>query len=88
MAKKRFFLPFVSLDGGINIDDPDPEIGPGSGDSTDDPFACSYEDWLSMFEGDYDGDGDTDFDDYRRWWTDHGFTEAEWGQYNTEPLKP
>jgi hypothetical protein len=58
-------------------------IGGGSGQSTTDPYPCSYKDWLTLFADDYDLDDDVDFDDYRTWWEENEFSEEEWDEYNS-----
>ena len=65
MAKKYGFIPFVLL----MMPDPSPTavvIGGGTGQSTTDPYACDYNDWLNLFAVDYNGNG-YDNDDYIHW---------------------
>lgn len=77
MNKKYFEYPFVLLTRGIGEgDQPDPEVG--SAQNTID--ACSFAAW-QQFGVDMDGDGDIDFDDYRRWYSQH-FGNTGWGDYN------
>lgn len=68
------------------IPDPDPSgddvIGGGTGQSTTDPYPCSFADWQIMFAEDYDLDEDIDFDDYGQWWADNGFSEDDWAELN------
>lgn len=59
-------------------------IGGGSGQSTTDPFPCTYKEWQTMFEEDYDLDEDIDFDDYGTWWADNGFSLADWNSINPD----
>ena len=63
----------------------------GTGQSTTDPFACDFNDWLNLFAVDLDNDGDTDRDDYRQWFINTFGDEAEelWELVgNTDPLNP
>lgn len=84
--KKIFENPNVRF--GIVPGGDDEDIGAGTGQSGILPYACSFEDWEIMFFEDLDGDDDYDFDDYRIWWKNSGFTEDEWFVFNTEPLNP
>ena len=61
---------------------PTPAIvtGGGTGQSTTDPYACSYEDWQTMFARDVDEDGDIDEADYKAWFQGM-FTEADYKQW-------
>ena len=63
MAKKNFD-PFVLL----LMPDPEPTTvtGGGTGQSTTDPYACGYDDWVTMFAQDYNGD-EIDYNDYIHW---------------------
>ena len=83
MAKKKSFSPFVLLSG---LDDGGDVtvIGGGTGQSTPDVFACSYEDWRNLFASDFNGDGTTDFNDYHDWFFATFGEEAEelWPIYN------
>ena len=80
MAKKRSFVP------GILFTMPTPQpttvVGGGTGQSTTDPYACSYADWLNLFAYDYDGNG-FDENDYKTWFqnlyaNDHEEGEEAW----------
>jgi len=63
--------------------------GEGTGQSGDEIWACSFEDWLIMFSDDYDGNTEIDFDDYRKWWKDNEFGEDLWSEFNPkDPLNP
>ncbi len=84
MSKRRFIIPYVVL----TAPGDDVVIGPGTGQSTTDPYACSYEEWQDLFEGDYDYDADLDFDDYVAWWYENGFSEEDWLLFNPDPLPP
>ncbi len=35
----------------------------GTGQSTTDPYACSFDDWMNLFASDVNGDGDINEDD-------------------------
>ena len=65
MAKKSGFNPFILMM--IPTPEPTTVIGGGTGQSTTDPYACDFNEWMSLFASDIDGDNDTDFDDYRLW---------------------
>ena len=54
----------------------------GTGQSSTDPFACSYSDWQVLFADDYDLDDDIDFDDYGQWWADNGLSVEAWEELN------
>lgn len=81
MANKKFVTPVVFLSGtpGDEV-----ETGGGTGQSTKDPFPCSYPDWQTMFEADYDFDEEINFNDYGQWWADNGFSEEDWNTYNPD----
>lgn len=79
MAKKRFIAPFVLMS---STPTDETEYGGGTGQTTTDPFPCSFADYQSMFEYDHDMDGDMDFDDYGQWWADNGFSVEVWEQFN------
>ena len=72
MAKKAFKMPMLILSGwgGEGGD-----TGLGSGGTSDDITACSFEEWLEMYIDDYSGpndngvpDGNINRDDYHYWW--------------------
>ena len=62
MAKK--FNPFVLL----VMPEPSPTtvVGGGTGQSTTDPYACSFAEWMTLFAQDYNSNG-IDNDDYIHW---------------------
>ena len=62
MAKK--FNPFVLL----TMPEPSPTtvVGGGTGQSTTDPYACDFTDWMNLFAQDYNDNG-IDNDDYIHW---------------------
>ena len=86
MAKN--FNPFVLL----MIPEPSPTtvVGGGTGQSTTDPYACSFADWQNLFASDVNGDGQTNFDDYRQWFINTFGDEAAelWEMFNDDPLYP
>ena len=87
MAKKNIFAPGILF----TIPDPSPTtvVGGGTGQSTTDPYPCSFTDWQTLFEYDYDSDGDEDFDDYMQWWHDNGLSVEAWNAFNGDtPLVP
>ena len=50
----------------------------GSADTGWDMFSpCDFQEWSLNYDG--------GFDDYRQWFHDQGFSEADWNKYNTEP---
>jgi hypothetical protein len=65
MAKKNIFAPGILF----TIPDPQPTtvIGGGTGQSTTDPYACDFNDWMNLFASDVNGDGQTNFADYKIW---------------------
>lgn len=83
MAKKIGFKPSIILRD-IGIPGDDVVIGGGTGQSTTDPFPCSYAEWQIMFIDDYDLDDDYDFDDYGQWWADNGFSLEDWVELNPD----
>ncbi len=86
MAKK--FNPFVLL----TMPEPSPTtvVGGGTGQSTTDPYACDFTDWMNLFASDVNGDGQTNFDDYRQWFINTFGDEAAelWKLFNDDPLYP
>lgn len=87
MAKRYGFNPFVIL-GGMDIPEDDPVSGGGSGQSGVKVYPCSYSDWLERWPADLVGPAGIDFEDYRQWWINNGFSEEAWAAYNTGPLNP
>jgi hypothetical protein len=66
MAKKTFMFPIL-FNPGFDPGD-DSETGPGSAQSGQQPYLCSYTDWCLMYGYDYGkGEEGPDFDDYRYW---------------------
>ena len=58
----------------ISTPEPTTVIGGGSGQSSTDPYPCSYEEWLTLFSDDYDLDGVSgEWEDYVAWWDDNEF---------------
>ena len=51
MAKKKYVSPFVLL----STPGDDVVIGGGSGQSGQEAWLCDYEEWETMFKGEYDG---------------------------------
>jgi hypothetical protein len=88
MARKNIFAPGILF----TIPDPQPTtvVGGGTGQSTTDPYPCSYSDWLILFSDDYDLDGtEGTRDDYMQWWNDNNFSMEAWKAYNGEtPFQP
>ena len=85
MAKN--FNPFVLL----MMPEPTSDVvtGGGTGQSTTDPYACDFDDWMNLFASDVNGDGQTDFDDYRQWFINNfGEDDELWGLFNDVPLNP
>ncbi len=79
MAKKFGFAPLIlasSSEGDGNV------IGPGSGQSTTDPYPCSFADWRILFEDDNNHDEQITIDDYGIWWARQGYTLEMWNYYN------
>lgn len=80
MAKKSFKLPMLILTGwgGDGSD-----TGLGSGGTSDDITACTYEEWKEMYWGDYDLDGEEGtFNDYKTWWFENELSEDLWYELN------
>lgn len=78
MAKNLFRNPMI-LNGLGDIDDDDDE-GNGSAQSGQNPFACGYDDWMTLFATDYDNNG-PDLKDYSHWWYAQGYTWEQWLQF-------
>ena len=76
MAKN--FNPFVLL----MIPEPSPTtvVGGGTGQSTTDPYACDYNDWLNLFASDVNGDGDITEADYKLWFQSMFADDPDEGQ--------
>ena len=84
---KNVFDPFVLL----LMPDPEPTTvtGGATGQSTTDPYPCSFTDWQTMFEGDYDFDGDVGTNnDYVAWWYINNFTDEQYQAINGTALPP
>ena len=77
MAKKNIFAPGILF----TIPDPSPTtvVGGGTGQSTTDPYACDFNDWMNLFAQDYNGDG-IDFEDYRKWFQQLFGSDPDEGQ--------
>ena len=77
MAKKNFD-PFVLL----LMPDPEPTTvtGGGTGQSTTDPYACDFNDWMTMFASDLNNDGNMDETDYKIWFQNMFADNPEEGQ--------
>ena len=87
MSKKWFYPILFSQD----TPGDDIVIGGGTGQTTTDPYPCSYDDWLVLFSDDYDYDGDDTAgtrNDYRTWWEwmmedyPDKFNEDNWKEFN------
>ena len=88
MAKKSFKMPMLILTGwgGDGSD-----TGLGSGGTSDDITACTFDEWLEMYGDDYSGpddsgtaDGKIGFDDYHYWWFYiAGLSQEAWDEYNS-----
>jgi hypothetical protein len=86
MNKKTFTPPFVvptaaELNDGSGIGS---NVG-GGGGSLDSlkPFPMSFGEWAqSRWCSDYDNNPGVDFDDYANWWSQSGFGETAWAQFN------
>lgn len=81
MAKKKVFSPFVFL---LDIEDDPTVIGGGTGQSTTDPFPCTFETWLSLFAADENGDTLMNEADYEIWFK-RLFGDDEWNKWNNQP---
>ena len=89
MAKKRSFVPGILFT--MPTPTPGTVVGGGTGQSTTDPYACSYADWLNLFAGEYDGQEGINENDYRIWFQglfkDHDEGQEMWELCgNTGPL--
>ena len=81
MANK-FGVPLILSGGLIPIDSTGSEVFDESNQTTVDPYACGYDEWVTMFEGDYNGDEVIDENDYIAWFLDNGFGPEAWEKYN------
>jgi hypothetical protein len=79
MAKKPGFRPLIL---GSSTPGDDVVIGTGSGQSTTDPYPCTFADWQTMFENDNNYDEQITIDDYGIWWANQGFSLEMWNYYN------
>ena len=80
MAKKKYVVPML-----MNSTEPgdDVVIGGGTGQSTTDPYPCTYAEWAVVFGGDDDLDETPGtFDDYKAWWEDNLFSQEDWEKFN------
>ena len=84
MAKKYFEYPFVLLTRGASTGGDASDTGYGSGQGTpDDPYACSFADWMAVFHVEtYGNDNQLTFDDYRQWWINNNLGSLQWEKYN------
>lgn len=81
MTKRKFVRPVI-LSGGLIPDSGSSGtiIGHGSAQTGIDPYPCDFEEWLTMFAGGYDGDGNGDpdtYDDWLFWMESYGFDPDE-----------
>ena len=76
---KKVFDPFVLL----LMPDPEPTTvtGGGTGQSTTDPYACDFNDWMTMFASDVNGDETIDETDYQLWFQGMFSDDHDEGQY-------
>ena len=72
MDKKLFFSPVVLSGGGLTPEDGD-ETGHGTAQSTTDPYACDYDEWILMFEIDMNNDQLISYADYVLWMNSYGW---------------
>ena len=77
MAKKTGFNPFIILST-MPTPEPTTVIGGGTGQSTTDPYACDYNDWMNLFATDYNNNG-FDEDDYHHWFV-LNFYDGDWDE--------
>ena len=85
MDKKKFSIPFVVLDSGLNPGGDASEGAGGSADTGFEPFPCSFADWQKSFAVDcypLEPDDKIDFDDYGQWWADNEFSLDDWKKFN------
>lgn len=87
MAKKYGFNPLILM----TMDEPQPTtvVGGATGQSTTEEYACSFTDWMNLFARDVNGDGATNFDDYKQWFQnmfadDHEEGEEVWESYGND----
>lgn len=71
---RSFNTPWIHFNGMSAGDDV--VIGGGTGQSTTDPWPCSFEEWETMFCEDYNGDEEFTWEDYVAWWNENS---AEYG---------
>ena len=89
MAKKKYVSPFVLL----STPGDDVVIGGGSGQSGQEAWLCDYEEWETMFKGEYDGNDGITFNDYAIWFAfNMGGSLEEWvacgNDASTYPMVP
>ena len=92
MAKKNIFAPGILF----TIPDPQPTtvVGGGTGQSTTDPYACDFADWMNLFASDLNNDNNIDEADYKIWFqnmfaNNHAEGEEWWTFYgNSGTLFP
>ncbi len=92
MAKKNFD-PFILLL--MPTPEPTTVIGGGTGQSTTDPYPCSFSDWQTLFGEDLDGNDKLEMNDYMIWFQSNidqnipGFDLSAWSAFNPGvPLEP
>ncbi len=83
MAKKYGFDPFILLM--MPTPEPTTVTGGGTGQSTTDPYACDYNDWLNLFASDVNGDNEINEADYKLWFqsmfADDPVEGQEWWEF-------
>ena len=74
MSKRKYQIP-VLLSGGFTPIDPGDgeDTGDGTGMGGQEPFPCTYDDWLNAFASDVNGDDEINEDDYMAWMEEHGW---------------
>lgn len=86
MAKKSFIKPVI-LNSGWGGEGSD--VAPGSGGTSTNVTAVTFDEWIEMYGEDMDLDDDIDFDDYRTWWLENELDPALWESFNpSQPLNP
>lgn len=74
MNKLKYYQPmllaFTPIDAGDDEDD-----GGRTGQSGQNPFPCTFEQWLDLFAEDLNGNNEFDQNDYETWMNNHGWGE-------------
>ena len=76
--KKKFYMPLIFVNGLVDEGSVSEEGG-GTGQTTTDPYACDYNEWLIRFDDEENhagSDAPSEYEDYVWWCEQYGFTPS------------